>query len=58
MGYSPWGLKESDMTEKLTHTCLLPRVLGTHTCERDRLETKLDRERNSMQASVDPTRMS
>ena len=22
MGYSPWGLKESDMTE-LTHTCYL-----------------------------------
>ena len=20
MGYSPWGLKESDMTEQLTHT--------------------------------------
>ena len=20
MGYSPWGFKESDMTEKITHT--------------------------------------
>ena len=23
MGYSPWGLKESDMTERLTHTTSL-----------------------------------
>ena len=22
VGYGPWGLKESDMTEQLTHTCL------------------------------------
>ena len=21
MGYRPWGCKESDMTERLTHTC-------------------------------------
>ena len=26
MGYSPWGLKESDMTEQLTHTLLELRV--------------------------------
>ena len=58
VGYSPRGLKKSDMTEQLTHTRLLPRVLETHTCERDGLETELDRERTSMQASVDPTRMS
>ena len=58
MGYSPRGLKKSDMTEQLTHTRLLPRVLETHTCERDGLETELDRKRTSTQASVDPTRMS
>ena len=23
VGYGPWGLKESDMTEQLTHTCLV-----------------------------------
>ena len=26
--HSPWGLKELDTTERLTHTCLLMRVFG------------------------------
>ena len=54
MGYSPWGLKKSDMTEQLTHTHLLPRVPGTHTCERDGLETELDRERIPCRPQLTP----
>ena len=28
VGYSPWGCKESDMTERLTHTGLFHRVIS------------------------------
>ena len=34
MGYSPWGHKESDTTERLTHTCARTRPhTHTHTQE-------------------------
>ena len=35
MGYSPWGVKESDTTEKLTHTLGSPLALGTSPDEGD-----------------------
>ena len=33
VGYSPWGQKEVDVTEQLTHTCMIEKLCYTHETE-------------------------